>query len=498
MVGFYNIFEEITELRELLQVQFDVYSIESDEEVKTVLKSIADKNYTALLCDVISHTTARKMGFSSFLISSGVESIRAAMQQAMAICETNKTLRLQNKFLQELLHGDSGETVVFGPDGKLIYSTLDPGKVDLLNYLREKIPEVPENDESRFVFRYRNIYYKVKTRRLFFSDSIFIVFRITISARYMYSRRIGIRFDNRKQVEEEFLHGMYRYVVFDQPTRRFISKLAENPCTVMVMGEVGTGKGQVARMIYLNGKLSNHPFIEIDCQSMQSKDWNYLVSHHDSPLFDIGNTIYIKNIEALSVEQQRTLVTILATGYASRQNYTILSVSTTLSQNAGAIASSFLNRLECQSLLLSPLRGNKALIEQLVHMYINHFNLLMGKQVSKIAPGAMHMLCNFFWPQNYIQLNRVMERLVTNTLGQMILEEDAEEILKQELLLLNIDAKARSSIVLDISRPLSEINMEIAQLVLDANDGNHTKTAKSLGISRATLWRLLKREQDAK
>jgi Sigma-54 interaction domain./Bacterial regulatory protein, Fis family./Propionate catabolism activator. len=496
MVGFYNIFEEISALRELLQVQFDVYPIASAEEAKTVLESIAYKNYTALLCDVISHTTARKMGLSSFLISSGTESIRAAMQLAMAICEANRTLRLQNKFLQDLLEGHSGETVVFDPDGKLIYSTLDPGKVELLDYLRDRIPEV-ESKESKLVFQFRNTYYRAKTRWISFSGSIFIVFHVTASTQCMYPKRIGIRFDNRRQVEEEYLHGMYRFVVFDQPTRRFISKLAENPCPVLIMGEVGTGKGQAARMIYLNGKLRNHPFIEIDCQSIQEKDWNYLISSHDSPLFDIGNTLYIKNVEAISAEQLQTLVTILATGYASRQNYTILSVSTTLTPNAGAIASAFLNRLECQSLLLPPLRENKGLIEQLVYMYINHFNLLTGKHVSKIAPEAMQMLCNFLWPQNYIQLNRVVERLITTAEGHMITERDTEEILKQELFMLNMDANARSSIVLNISRPLSEINREIAQLVLDANGGNRTKTAKSLGISRATLWRLLKRDKDS-
>ena len=57
--------------------------------------------------------------------------------------------------------------------------------------------------------------------------------------------------------------------------------------------------------------------------------------------------------------------------------------------------------------------------------------------------------------------------------------------------------QAKSSIPLDLSRPLEEIHREIARRVLRAKGGNRSQAAASLGIARSTLWRLLKKEEDA-
>jgi transcriptional regulator with PAS, ATPase and Fis domain len=493
VVGFKNIVEEMSSLKELLHYKIDIFAISSAEEAASTLQSVADNGYSALLCDMVSHTTAMRMGINSFLISSGAESIRMAMLQAATICDVTQVLRAKNEFLHTLLQSHSGDTVVFDRDEKLVYSTLDPSKVGLLDCLVSKIQEVPDSTESKLVVQFRNLSYSINAHKLSLSGEEYFVFHFTVVNRYSSSSRIGLRYDNRKQVEEEYLHGVYSVVEFDYATRQLINQFAASPCTVLMMGEVGTGKGHAARMLYLNGIYSYHPFIEIDCQSIKPKTWDYLTGHHSSPLFSIENTLYIKNIEALSPEHQNTLLTLLSTGYASKQNYTIVSVSTTLSNDAGRIASKFLRRLECQSLSLLPLRGRPELIEQLVQMHINHTNLHLGKQVSGIEPRALRMLCTYQWPQNYIQLSRVMERIVAASDNHIINADVTREALHREMLMLNIDAETRTSLVLDLSRPLSEINREIAQMVLDANNGNNTMTAESLGISRSTLWRMLKK-----
>ena len=92
-----------------------------------------------------------------------------------------------------------------------------------------------------------------------------------------------------------------------------------------------------------------------------------------------------------------------------------------------------------------------------------------------------------------MQLSNVLERLQAGAQGT-ILPQDVEKALAQEELMAQ---QAKSSIPLDLSRPLEEIHREIARRVLRAKGGNRSQAAASLGIARSTLWRLLKQEGDA-
>ena len=92
-----------------------------------------------------------------------------------------------------------------------------------------------------------------------------------------------------------------------------------------------------------------------------------------------------------------------------------------------------------------------------------------------------------------MQLSNVLERLQAGAQGT-ILPQDVEKALAQEELMAQ---QAKSSIPLDLSRPLAEIHRELARRVLRAKGGNRSQAAASLGIARSTLWRLLKQEGDA-
>ena len=105
----------------------------------------------------------------------------------------------------------------------------------------------------------------------------------------------------------------------------------------------------------------------------------------------------------------------------------------------------------------------------------------------------MELLAQSPWPGNYMQLSNVLERLQAGAQGT-ILPQDVEKALAQEELMAQ---QAKSSIPLDLSRPLEEIHREIARRVLRAKGGNRSQAAASLGIARSTLWRLLKQEGDA-
>ena len=119
----------------------------------------------------------------------------------------------------------------------------------------------------------------------------------------------------------------------------------------------------------------------------------------------------------------------------------------------------------------------------------------------------MELLKSFDWPENYTQFKRILSELTVITTSSYITEETLSGLLEMEKKTTfrrvgpgaspsEIEGESGvshgSSVILDLKRPLDEINQDIIHAVLEETKGNQTAAAKRLGISRTTLWRLLK------
>ena len=90
-----------------------------------------------------------------------------------------------------------------------------------------------------------------------------------------------------------------------------IRLINQNTLPVMILGERGSGKNQLAAKLYLESSMQKYPYITIDCQILNERTWNYVISNYNSPLNDKNNTIFISNIQALSKNQQERLLSFL-------------------------------------------------------------------------------------------------------------------------------------------------------------------------------------------
>ena len=105
----------------------------------------------------------------------------------------------------------------------------------------------------------------------------------------------------------------------------------------------------------------------------------------------------------------------------------------------------------------------------------------------------MTLLQGFQWPHNYTQFRRVLGELAVTAPGQAIPAESVRQLLRKERHVGAFSLRAENAAVpLDLGRTMEEINQDIAHRVLEETGGNQTAAAKRLGISRTTLWRLLK------
>ena len=125
-------------------------------------------------------------------------------------------------------------------------------------------------------------------------------------------------------------------------------------------------------------------------------------------------------------------------------------------------------------------------------MYLNALNLNLSKQVIGFEPDAIPLLSSYYWPQNFIQLKRVLMELVMLTNTPYISTESVESILAKESQQFPVQNSNQPSINFNYDKPLSDIIQDVVHVVLSQCNQNQSQAAKKLGISRTTLWRYLK------
>ena len=141
------------------------------------------------------------------------------------------------------------------------------------------------------------------------------------------------------------------------------------------------------------------------------------------------------------------------------------------------------------TLKLLPLRDRIQDLSSIATLYIHRMNVATGKQIIGFEAEAMDLMTAFSWPNNLDQLHHIIKELVVITRTPYITYENVKEILDNEP---SADPSADIS-GLDLTGTLNEINDQIIHMVLTEEAGNKERAAKRLGISRSTLWRMLKK-----
>ena len=139
MVSYDNITRNAQMLCQLMNYNIDILTIDSPEEVEPTLQRLQAASYETILCDVVANTTAKRLGLNSFLITSGIESVRQAFQYALQLCGSQERLRDENLFFRQLISGQIGQTVVFDDAGGLFLSTLEESSTELMALLQREL-----------------------------------------------------------------------------------------------------------------------------------------------------------------------------------------------------------------------------------------------------------------------------------------------------------------------------------------------------------------------
>jgi len=296
-----------------------------------------------------------------------------------------------------------------------------------------------------------------------------------------------------------------------QELARQITLLAQSERTaVLLVGESGTGKGWVARMIHNLSPRSSAPFIEVNVSGVnpaslerelfgQEQGAVPEATDRRQGLFELadGGTVFLEDVAGLALEIQPRLLKVLETrsyrrmGGSREVNVDVRIIAATprdmaAEVEAGRFREDLYYRLSVMPLHLPPLRDRT---EEdrigLIMRLMQDLRTEVSGGPAAIAPEALERLLAYNWPGNIREVRNVLERA-------LILANGKPEIQIEHL---PGEFRARSGPGDRRHTPLSldELEHQHIERTLRHHNGNRTRSAAELGISRATLINKIKR-----
>jgi DNA-binding NtrC family response regulator len=285
-----------------------------------------------------------------------------------------------------------------------------------------------------------------------------------------------------------------------------IGKIAPTDANILILGENGTGKDLIAKAIHQQSMRADKPFIKVDVGALtESLFESELFGHKKGAFTDAredrmgrfemanGGTLFLDEIGNISLHQQAKLLSVLQNRQISRIGSNeitpidirlICATNVSLAElgNENRFRKDLIYRINTVEIMMPPLRKRGSDIILLAR----HFARLYSNKYMKIIPEfdkkAMEKLLSYNYPGNVRELQYTIERAV--------IMADEEVLQPKDLIFSPLETPSVSD-----NEPaelkLSAIEKNTILKVIEKHNGNITKAAKELGLTRTALYRRL-------
>jgi DNA-binding NtrC family response regulator len=286
-------------------------------------------------------------------------------------------------------------------------------------------------------------------------------------------------------------------------------KSATSKSTVLLLGESGTGKEIFARAIHDWSDRKAEPFIAINCVGLSKELLESELFGHEKGAFtgahqlkkgrielSHGGTVFLDEVGDISPEIQTKLLRFLQereferVGGIKPVRVDVKVIAATNRDLDGAVKEGRFRldlyyRLNVIPISLPPLRERREDIADLAHFFMRRFSLETKKNYNEIGQDALDRLLAYDWPGNVRELANVVERAVVLGLGPKLTPADLPGIIGSK-------DPIESSIGSSYSANIEAYRRQLVLRALSEARGNRAAAAKSLGLQRTYLSRLIK------
>ncbi|HWQ32058.1 MAG TPA: sigma-54 dependent transcriptional regulator [Blastocatellia bacterium] len=290
-----------------------------------------------------------------------------------------------------------------------------------------------------------------------------------------------------------------------QPVLEVISRVARSDANILITGENGTGKGVVARALHAASSRAARPLVTVNVGGLSEGVFESELFGHvrgaftDARADRVGRfeladsgTLFLDEIANVPITQQPKLLRVLETGEFERvgssktRRVDVRIISATNADlraevEAGHFRRDLFFRLNTIELHLPPLRERREDIAPLAHHFLRQQSQRYRQKIEGFEPAALQAMWEYHWPGNVRELEHAVERAVLMSNGHKVRASD-----------LGLRSEGDSSPRLD-DLSLEEVECLLIRKALARADGNVSRAAEALGLSRSALYRRLEK-----
>jgi len=461
--GHIGMFQNISEIRKMAE------ELETIKELKGLLDTVIENAYDGIV-------TIDKAGTINLINPSMLELFKLKRDDALG---NNINQILPQLELTKVIESGTADVS-------------DLMEIDGIKYLIHRIPVIHEGNIIGAIG-------KIMFRQLHEVRAMFK--QIDIKE----NRLANLEFDPHKTESSRFtMEQIITNDAYMEKLKRIAHKAAKGKSTIILRGESGTGKELFAHAIHSISERRNGPFVTVNCAAipdhlLESEFFGYDEGAFTGAKrkgkigkFDLANggTLFLDEIGDMSSHLQAKLLRVLQekefyrVGGNERIKVDIRIISATNKSledmvKKGTFREDLFYRLNVISIEIPPLRKRKDDILLLSELFIREMNNQIGTTVTGIEANAKATLLSYNWPGNIRELKNVIEHAITfSEFGKLKLADLPDYIIEN----------SKITIELAADNLLKKAEQEtIEQALLEAN-GNKSKAAKILGISRSVLY----------
>jgi DNA-binding NtrC family response regulator len=290
-----------------------------------------------------------------------------------------------------------------------------------------------------------------------------------------------------------------------QPVLDAIARVGPSEANVLITGDNGSGKGIVAQALHIASRRKDKPLVTVNTGSIPETVFESELFGHVAGAFTDaksdrlgrfkladGGTLLLDEIATIPTNLQAKLLRVLENGQfepvGSSKTYSVdvrilSATNANLDQEIteGRFRQDLLYRLNTVEIRVPPLRDRKEDIPLLAAHFLSRHLVRYRKHLTGFDSGAMKVLLNYPWPGNVRELDHTVERAVLMAQGETIREGD-----------LSLGPKHEGYPQFE-EMTLEEVECWLIKKTISRFDGDISRTAKALGLSRSALYRRLEK-----